>query len=198
LSPVLFALGNNKGLKTLLVLGIHSIEESLCTAHKEGLGTNETLDSLELTRITICDDNADLRCRAFSFLRTNKTLKSLVVSVTDGASASSFLFDIAAMLQQNASLESLTVESLNIIESAKKHLVLVTALQHNKTLKTLSMYHNGFLTLTHDEDKQMAALLKKNYAMENLPDIDLEIEAGDLGAILRLNKAGRRYLVEDG
>jgi hypothetical protein len=40
--------------------------------------------------------------------------------------------------------------------------------------------------LTHDEDKQMAALLKKNYALESLPYIDPESEAGDVGAILRL------------
>jgi hypothetical protein len=51
---------------------------------------------------------------------------------------------------------------------------------------------------TPDEDKQMAALLQKNYAMESLPAIDLKNEAGDVGAILRLNEAGRRYLIEDG
>jgi hypothetical protein len=126
-----------------------------------------------------------LWCRAFSFLRTNKTRKSLVVSVSYGASVSAFLLNIATMLQQNASLQSLTVESFNRIEGAKKHLVLITVLQHNKTLKTLSMYPNRSFALTHDEDKQMAALLKKNYAMESLSDIDLDIEAGDLGAIVR-------------
>ena len=44
----------------------------------------------------------------------------------------------------------------------------------------------------------MAALLKKNFALESLTDIDLINEAGNVGAILRLNKAGRRYLIEDG
>jgi hypothetical protein len=44
----------------------------------------------------------------------------------------------------------------------------------------------------------MAALLKNNYAIERLPDIDLESEAGDVGAILRLNAAGCRYLIENG
>jgi hypothetical protein len=52
--------------------------------------------------------------------------------------------------------------------------------------------------LTHDEDKQMAALLQKNYALESLPGIDLEDGAGNLSAILRLNGGGRRYLIEDG
>jgi hypothetical protein len=50
--------------------------------------------------------------------------------------------------------------------------------------------------LTHDEDKQMAALLQKNYALESLPFInDME---GNVGAFLRLNGEGRRYLVQDG
>jgi hypothetical protein len=163
---------------------------------------NETLDSLQLNCIPMCDDKTDLWCRAFSFLRTNKTLNSLVLGVKCGVTEtclSAFLIDIAAMLQQNASLESLAVHTFNGIQSkADKYLVLVTALQNNKTLKTLSMYHNRCLTLTDDEDKQMAALLKKNYAMKSLPDIDLVNEAGDVSAILRLNEAGRRYLIEDG
>jgi hypothetical protein len=34
--------------------------------------------------------------------------------------------------------------------------------------------------------------------MESLPDTDLNDKGGDFGAILRLNQAGRRYLIEDG
>jgi hypothetical protein len=41
----------------------------------------------------------------------------------------------------------------------------------------------------------MAKLLKKNYALERLSGF---CQGGDVGAMLRLNKAGRRYLVEDG
>jgi hypothetical protein len=52
--------------------------------------------------------------------------------------------------------------------------------------------------LTDDGSKQMATILKKNYALERLPGIDPYNEAGDVGAILRLNEAGRRYLIEDG
>ncbi len=110
------------------------------------------------------------------------------------------------MLQENASLESLTIQSW--ISRAKikfeEYFVLVTALQHNTTLKTLSLYQwrssdtAGSLHMNDDEDKHMASLLKKNYALESLPDIDLENEARDVGAILRLNGAGRRYLVQDG
>jgi hypothetical protein len=45
---------------------------------------------------------------------------------------------------------------------------------------------------------QIASLLNKNYAMESLPDVHRQLEAGDAGTILRLNGAGRRYLIEEG
>jgi hypothetical protein len=61
-----------------------STYESLSTAMRDGLRMNETLESLKFNHININDDGADLWCRAFSFLRTNKGLKSLVVSVGDG------------------------------------------------------------------------------------------------------------------
>jgi hypothetical protein len=39
---------------------------------------------------------------------------------------------------------------------------------------------------------------RKTTLLERLPNIDLENEARDVGAILLLNEAGRRYLVQDG
>jgi hypothetical protein len=205
LSLVLLALGKNTGLKTLTLSGAFgSVGESLSTAMKDGLGTNETLESLELSDF-LCDENSAMWCRALSFLRTNKTLKSLMVHVVGCGSptescVAAFRTDIAAMLQENASLERLSIKtSLDRIEiKAEEYFALVTVLQHNKTLKSLKLTRAESLTLTHDEDMQMAALLKKNYALETLPDIKLQYWARDVGAILRLNGAGRRYLVEDG
>jgi hypothetical protein len=74
---------------------------------------------------------------------------------------------------------------------------LITALLHNTTLKSVIFHHDGdLLHLDDDEDKQMAVLLKKNYTLESLPGI--KDRGLDVGAILRLNAAGRRYLVQDG
>jgi hypothetical protein len=202
-SPILLAVGKNSGLKTLKVDLPYSMDESLCKAIQNGLGKNETLERLELNYFPMRDDNAALWCRAFSFLRTNKALKSLIIRLDDDMMRRScvpaFHIDIAAMLQENASLESICIQSWGDIEiNAEEYLVLITMLQHNKTLKSLNLLGCHSLTLTHDEDKQMAALLQKNYALEFLPDMNLEIEAGDVSAILQLNKAGRRYLIEDG
>jgi hypothetical protein len=67
-----------------------------------------------------------------------------------------------------------------------------------RRLRSLNLLGRRCLTLTDDEDKQMAALLQKSYAIESLTDINLEFKAGNVGVILRLNQAGRRYLIEDG
>jgi hypothetical protein len=203
LSSIFSALGNNTGLKTLKVVVRFSMDESLSTAMKDGLGMNETLEFLELDRVHLADDPADLWCRAFSFLRTNKVLKTLIIVLDQDVttfSVSAFRIDIAVMLQENTSLEMLSFQNICRIETieAEEYIALVAALQHNTMLKTLRIYHSGSFRLTDDEDKQMASVLKKNFALKSLPDIDWENEVGDVGAILRLNEAGRRYLIEDG
>jgi hypothetical protein len=160
---------------------------------------NTTLESLELNCVHVTDDNYDLWSRALSFLRTNTAIKSLVVDLVVAQSgAVAFRTDLAAVLEENVSLESLSIPSF-YKSKAEEYVALITALQHNTTLKALILqHHRKIRRLTIDEDKQMAGVLQKNYALVTLPDIDLENTSGNVGAILRLNKAGRRYLIEDG
>jgi hypothetical protein len=210
LSPVILALGENTGIKTLQLEVYGSMDESLCTAMQNGLGMNETLESLELNDYQ-SNENSAMWCRALCFLRTNKSLKSLMVTLEDDAETeyvpesmmeayvSAFCIDIAAILQENASLERLSIEAIygGIYRIEIKELfVLVTALQHNTALKSLTFNRSRTIQLKGDQRKQMASLLKKNYALESLPDINHQGE--DMSAILRLNEAGRRYLVQDG
>jgi hypothetical protein len=182
------------------------MDKSLSTAMKDGLGMNETLESLELNE-HLYQENTTMWCKALSFLRTNRSLKSLMVTFCEDATKScvaALCRHIAAMLQENESLESLTiVKSWSTIRvKAEEYLSFITALQHNTTLKSLNLGGSGRLhvstTLTHDEDKQMAALLKKNYTLEKIPGIIMKNWASDVSAILRLNEAGRRYFIEDG
>jgi hypothetical protein len=198
LSPFFLALGKNTGLKNLSLNGFISIDESLCTAMIDGLGMSTTLESLELSLVRLTNDNYDLWSRALSFLRTNKVLKSLTVTIDKNETeslAAAFRSDIVAALEENVSLESLRIRDYNEIE-AEDFVALITTLLHNTTLKSIGFQHDErLLRLTDDEDKQMTVLLRKNYALESLPDIN---QGGDVGAILRLNEAGRRYLVQDG
>jgi hypothetical protein len=204
-SPILLALGNNTGLKSLSLDGLGSMEGSLCTAMQNGLTLNETLESLQLHNVHLCDSEFAFWCRAFSFLRTNSALMSLTLnSIEDDATQScisAFCFDIAAMLEENASLEVLSIQSWKTAEfCAKDYLALIPALNGNQSLKILGFAEYASLQFTADEDKQMGALLRKNYGLESLPDFEWNPNngAGDVGAILRLNAAGRRYLIEDG
>jgi hypothetical protein len=163
---------------------------------------NKTLESLELNNFFLFDGNADSWCRAFFFLRTNKTLKSLVLDVqrvVTKSCLSAFRIDIAVMLEDNASLESLSIQKLYTFKvGVEEYVAVIAALQHNRTLKTLRLHHYSITQLTDDEDRHVAKLLKKNFALESLPAIDLKNRAGDVGAILRMNAAGRRYLIQDG
>jgi hypothetical protein len=207
LSPVLLALGKNTGLKSLILNLSSSMDESLSTAMKDGLGMNETLEWLEIHDVPLCDDSSALWYRALSFLRTNKALKSLIINLEQDVTescASAFCIDILALLQDNVSLENLYICSRDKIE-VEDYVTYITTLLHNATLKLMVFQHIRQLTnakhvrrLTDDENKQMAKTLKTNYGLERLPDINVGIQAGDVGAILQLNKVGRRSLVQDG
>jgi hypothetical protein len=201
-SPIFLALGKNTGLKTLKIDDFSLMDEPLYIVMKDGLGLNETLESLELQCVPLRDDNADLWCRALSFLRTNNSLKHLAVDIHHGATescVSAFRIDIAGMLEENASLDTLSIRSWNA-SKVEDYVALVTSLQQNTTLKRLQMNYNERL-LTTEEDKCIAKSLQKNYALESLPNFVSHIvnsRSGDVSAILRLNAAGRRYLIEDG
>jgi hypothetical protein len=117
LLPIFSALGQNIGLKSLKIDVRGSTEESLCTAINDGLRMNETLESLELENVPLSDDKVDSWCRALSFHRINKALKSLVFDVQNGLTESclsALRSDIACMLQENTSLESLSIQRLSI------------------------------------------------------------------------------------
>jgi hypothetical protein len=53
------------------------------------------------------------------------------------------------------------------------------------------------LKLTDDEVKHLTSVVKKNYGLESLSDLDSsDVRMGDLRSILRLNGAGRGYLLD--
>jgi hypothetical protein len=116
-SPVVLALGKNTALKTLTIGAFGSMDESLCTAMQDGLEINETLSSLELNHC-LCGENPELWCRALSFLRTNTALKSLTIAFNMDSTKScvdTLCGQIATMLQENSSLESLNIQKSKAI-----------------------------------------------------------------------------------
>jgi hypothetical protein len=74
------------------------------------------------------------------------------------------------------------------------------ATAEDPTLKTLGLqsYCFGLKHFTDDEVNQLVSILIKNYGLECLAPAIPCTDDGTIKAILRLNRAGRRYLIEDG
>jgi hypothetical protein len=198
LSPLFLALQVNSGLKKLTICGINLIDEKLSTAMRLGLGKNSTLEILELVGIRVHNDTCLWR-EALSFLRTNAALKTLYMSFWHNvrkSHAATIRMEVLAMLRNNESLETLSMPSKDA--TFEDYLLFVAAIQPNTTLKSLRLHPSDVEDLCVDEGetKDLIPVLKKNYGLEEIPG--LHHGAGDVNSILKLNRAGRRYLVQDG
>jgi hypothetical protein len=109
--------------------------------------------------------------------------------------ATAIRMEVLAMLYDNKSLETLSMPSIHT--RFQDYLVFVAAIQPNTTLKSLRLHHPCAEDSCGGDDKanDLIPVLKKNYGLEQLPG--LHHGAGDICSILELNRAGRRYLVQD-
>jgi hypothetical protein len=207
LSSIFLSLGMNATLKSLSVCIFDKFGDELCTAIRNGLARNSTLDKLSLYDMVPSDDDGAVSARdALSFLRTNSTLKSLTVTFVPAQNesyVSAFQVEALKMTMDNPFLESLTIANGSQIKF-EELVALLSALHRDITLKTLSL-QSGFPQVSHEslylnDDKvnQLVSILKKNYGLEHLlPGIRCADDR-NVKAIFRLNSAGRRYLIEDG
>jgi hypothetical protein len=195
LSPLFLALQVNEGLTKLSIDGIKLIDKELSTAMRLGLGNNATLESLQLSGIKSGHNDTCLWRETLSFLRTNTTLKVLVMDFEENvtkAHATAIRMEVLAILRENKSLETLAIPSDDA--EFEDYVVFVAAVQPNTTLKRLCL-HDGVFDVDDDKLKDLVPVLTKNYGLEEFPG--LRIGAGDIHSIFDLNRAGRRYLVQD-
>jgi hypothetical protein len=205
LSPVFRALQVNTGLKTLIIEGPGLVmDHNLYAAMMVGLGQNSSLVKLQLVKIGSRDMDISLWCKGLSVLRKNTALKSLEISFASEVQksfVSALRMEVVAMLEENESLESISIfVDRGIVPTVEEYCALLTALQQNTKLKTIRLLDTSAcqeLVLTYDACKQLASILRKNYKLEILPDFAVNDQFGDLAVILRLNGAGRRYLIQD-
>jgi hypothetical protein len=222
LSSIFLSLGMNTTLKSLSVSIFDKLGDKLCAAIRNGLAKNSTLEKLSLGHMLPSDDDGAVSARnALSFLRTNSTLKSLTVTLVKPQKgspyASAFRLEAVKMLEnnflesltirsydsgvlENTFLESLTIRSYDSGVKFEELLALVSALQLSTTLKILGFqnYCVEHIYFTVDEVNQLVSILMKNYGLERLvPEIPCA-DDGTVKAILRLNRAGRRYLIKVG
>jgi hypothetical protein len=196
LSPLFLALQVNSGLRELCIDGIVLIDKKLSTAMRLGLGNSSTLETFKLTDIRSGDNDACLWREALSFLRTNSHLKTLHMHFEENerdSGAAAIRMEVLAALRENESLETLEMISENA--GLKDFLECVDAIQPNTTLKRLGL-HIRPCDVEDDDMKVLTPVLTKNYGLEEL--LQFRIGEGDTRSIFDLNRAGRRYLVQDG
>jgi hypothetical protein len=200
LSPLFLALQQqNHGLKELRIHQFVIIDEETSTAMRLGLGKNSTLKLLEFSNIQSGDNDISLWRKAFSFLRTNKALKTLHMNFdprVKHSRVSTLRMEVLAMLCENESLETLCIVDPDA--RPEDYLPCVVAIQSNTTLKSLRLYEtDDFACAMHEvETKELIPVLKKNYGLEEISG--LHHGAADIRSLFQLNRAGRRYLVQDG
>jgi hypothetical protein len=193
----------NKGLKELCISRLDLIDEKVSTSMRLGLGKNSTLETLNLFRITGHNDTRLWR-EAFSFLRTNTAIETLEMcfehNVTE-SHAATIRMEVLATLGENQSLRTLSMPTTDA--RFEDYLVCVAAVKSNTTLKSQPntalkslRLHTAPFDMDDDEMKDLITVLKKNYGLEEFAG--LRHGAGDVNSILQLNRAGRRYLVQDG
>jgi hypothetical protein len=106
--------------------------------------------------------------------------------------------DAATLLQDNTALTFLAIVSHSI--RPVDYFQTLSCLKGNVTLKTLHL--SCFLRLENDGEKccevaaELVSAVQKNYGLESLGG-GIESWVPVVKTILRLNSAGRRYLVQD-
>jgi hypothetical protein len=199
LQSLFIAMRINKSLKSLAVDTFDLTDELVCGALRDMLAQNSVLESLTLHSPEDLDDTSVVSWRkTLPFIRDNATLKSLTLSFDGNAlcpHVANLCFDTVAMLEGNTALECLDIKSGGISPGA--YISVLESLQPSTTLKTLRL--SPLLDpMGEEEMNQVVSLVKKNYSLAVL-DEGLSTNDGteQVATLLRLNQAGRRYLIKD-
>lgn len=201
--PIFFkALKTHTSLKKLDLNYVSLSDPSLCAALCEFFAENVVLQELTMhcSNSLLRDTDMASWRTVLPFLRDNKTLKSFTFHadkrIRDPRAVATLCCGTVAVLEAIA-LWSVNMHSSGI--STDAYLSAFESLQMNTTLKRLRLYHD-FVDATSENDmtKRMIRLVKKNYALEDLNKAWFSYdETGELRTILRLNRAGRHYLIQD-
>jgi hypothetical protein len=191
-------LGNNHSVRSFN-LGYFPLTISVSDAWRECLEKNSVLQNLVIESPFKSNENYD-ECwrRILPSLRINSSLESLTIEVK---LTKAILPETAEALQGNSSLQRLTIDSGGFRRTDL--IKFVGLLTKNTTLKHLQLgdpLSEGFRFEFKKKDSFAALLaaVRGNYGLESFnatvsdPDDQYLLEC-----IQRLNKAGRRYLIED-
>jgi hypothetical protein len=178
------------------------IHQAFYDALAESLLSNSTLQELTINYREARSPTTTSVCVSSLFLALgmNKTLRKLNicghVSGVRSVGTRSVIPALHEGLGKNSSLEILELIHVAHVTQPLFRITAVEALQLNKTLQVLNLCHSTTTPkMTDDEVKHLTSVFKKNYGLESLWCFhSRDDRLGDLRSILRLNRAGRRYL----
>jgi hypothetical protein len=193
------AMRMNTSLKKLNVSYVCLTDELVGAALRDVLAENSVLEELVLGMEGSLDDSHLVSWRkTLPFLRNNKTLKSLTINVDCGFKeprALALCLDTVAMLKDNTSLEILDIQNYGV--GHDDYFTALESLQTNTTMKTLRLHPKSDAIRDDGKIKHLISLVKKIYGLESLDEgLVVRDPAGELDTVLRLNRAGRRYLIQ--
>jgi hypothetical protein len=201
LQPLFVAVRINTSLKSLNVNDLYLTDELVCGALRDMLAQNSVLEALTLHSPEYLDETSVVSWRrTLPFIRDSATLKSLTISFNEFALDShvaTVCFDTVAMLEGNTTLECLDIKSGGISPDA--YISALGSLQPSSALKTIRLSPVlTSITLGVEEMNQLVLLVKTSYSLAVLDEgVSAHDKTGELDNLLRLNQAGRHYLIED-
>ena len=195
LRPLIEVLAVNRSLKTL-ILPATVWTPALGYCFCQSMSQNTSLQSLSVTGSGM----TDVAWRnMLPFLANNKTLRSFCLDEND--LSPHCVIEAVRMLETNETLETLSISSLHVTSATLVE--CVSLLRNNHTIKRLTIAQSSMEFLTSLQFKKMQEAIVDNFVLEELPDL-YEVELmldGDalemIRCILDLNKAGRRYIMDD-
>jgi hypothetical protein len=205
MAPVLLALGMNKALKNLTMDTVFSgAGPVLYNAIRDGLEKNSTLEMLHIfTSVNVEQYSINLVYALLPFLRVSETLNFLKITfeeasmVNDPDQMATLCLAVVTALPKTSSLETLEIHSADGVIAHDTYITALESALMNTALKKLRL-SPIIASFGEAEMNQVVSLVKKNYTLTELDeDITEHDETGKLGSILRLNQAGRRYLIDD-
>jgi hypothetical protein len=191
----------NKALKKLEMHDYLTSAVPVYLALRDGLEKNSTLEMLPICTFGDEELSISLLVPTLSpLLRVSTTLKSL--KITFGrwklhvSHVATCCLAIVTALRENSSLGTLEIY-VNSVIAPDTYITALERLQMNATLKELCLYP-VLDSFGDGEMKRVVSLVKKNYVLTELDEgVSAHDKTGELGTLLRLNHAGRRYLIED-
>jgi hypothetical protein len=195
------ALQENTTLTTFEITpSCDGIHEAFYDALAASLRSNSALQELSIRYLGTTSPTSVCVSSLLLALGMNKTLRKLHLSGLSSVGGS-MIPALREGLGKNSTLEILelipgTFRGEALVTEPSFRISVVKALQLNKSLKTLRI-RGGTQNLTDDEAKHLTSVVKENYGLKSLPFLDSsDVRMGDLRSILRLNGAGRGYLLD--